>query len=223
MLTATPIKIAILNLENFCDYLSVVRIQAVEPLANVFDLFPRNCLDGRTKGLVPLPGGIQATYDPTNSGYRIPDWLGNVRFASNSNRTYSSSRAFAPFGERYSSGGSAPSNYTFTGMINGTVSDEYDFVARSLQTSQGRWISPDPAGLQAAYPGNPQSWNRYAYVLNNPLSYRDALGLWCVWEDKTHDDDETDGGASSTIVPIKGATGIRTTTSLALLKTAMAT
>lgn len=34
---------------------------------------------------------------------------------------------------------------------------------------QGRWPSPDPAGIAAANPANPQSWNRYAYMLNNPL------------------------------------------------------
>ena len=45
---------------------------------------------------------------------------------------------------------------------------------------QGRWISPDPAGLSAVDPSNPQSWNRYAYVLNNPLSAIDLLGLDCA-------------------------------------------
>ena len=43
----------------------------------------------------------------------------------------------------------------------------------------GRWMTPDPAGLAAVDPGNPQSWNRYAYVLNNPMSYVDASGLSC--------------------------------------------
>ena len=150
-----------------------------------------------TKGLIPLPGGIQATYDPANSGYRIPDWLGSVRIASNSTRTYSSSRAFAPFGERYSSGGGTPSNYTFTGMINSTVTDEYDFLARSMQTSQGRWISADPAGLGAVNPSNPQSWNRYAYVLNNPLAFIDPLGLDCA-------DSSSGGPASGGSVPCPG-------------------
>jgi RHS repeat-associated protein len=133
-------------------------------------------MSGQTlvKGLLPLPGGIQATYDPTNSGYRIPDWMGTVRFASNVSRAYTSSRGFAPFGERYSSGGSPPPNFTFTGMINSTVSDEYDFPTRSLQTSQGRWISPDTSGL--ADISNPQSFNRYAYANGNPLLFTDPTG-----------------------------------------------
>ncbi len=38
----------------------------------------------------------------------------------------------------------------------------------------GRWISPDPVGGSIF---NPQSLNRYAYVLNNPTSFTDPLGL----------------------------------------------
>src|SRR5947209_13772035 len=34
---------------------------------------------------------------------------------------------------------------------------------------------------------NPQSLNRYSYVLNNPLSFRDPLGLECVWDDGSYD------------------------------------
>jgi hypothetical protein len=68
---------------------------------------------------------------------------------------------------------------------------------RRYSPSQGRWISPDPAGLRAVKLANPQTWNRYAYALNNPLSYTDPTGLWCVWEDGTHDDDPSNGGASS--------------------------
>jgi hypothetical protein len=38
-------------------------------------------------------------------------------------------------------------------------------------------LSPDPSGLNAVDPTNPQSWNRYACALNNPLSNIDPTGL----------------------------------------------
>jgi hypothetical protein len=34
--------------------------------------------------------------------------------------------------------------------------------------------------MAAVNPANPQSWNRYVYVMNNPLSNIDPLGLDCV-------------------------------------------
>jgi RHS repeat-associated protein len=41
----------------------------------------------------------------------------------------------------------------------------------------GRFLSADPRGT---IPGNTQSWNRYAYVLNNPLTFIDPSGFGCV-------------------------------------------
>jgi hypothetical protein len=40
-----------------------------------------------------------------------------------------------------------------------------------------RFTSPDPA-LISAKGTEPQTWNRYSYVTNNPLRYSDPLGLW---------------------------------------------
>jgi RHS repeat-associated protein len=53
----------------------------------------------------------------------------------------------------------------------------YDFLLRQHASSQGRWLAPDPAGLAAVDFTNPQTWNRYAYVANNPLGDIDPLGL----------------------------------------------
>jgi uncharacterized protein RhaS with RHS repeats len=52
----------------------------------------------------------------------------------------------------------------------------YDFPYREYPI-QGRWPSPDPAGLAAVSLANPQTWNRYAYVTNNPLSLIDPSGM----------------------------------------------
>jgi RHS repeat-associated protein len=66
---------------------------------------------------------------------------------------------------------------SFTGDTQDTIAGLFDTPNRELHPNQGRWISPDPAGMSAADPSNPQSWNRYAYVINNPLSNIDPLGL----------------------------------------------
>jgi RHS repeat-associated protein len=51
------------------------------------------------------------------------------------------------------------------------------FGARYFSGGQGRFTSPDPL-LNSGRPDDPQSWNRYAYVGNNPLRYVDPLGLY---------------------------------------------
>jgi len=45
---------------------------------------------------------------------------------------------------------------------------------RTYSYAMGRWLSPDPLGGDIS---NPQSLNRYAYVLNNPTTFTDPLGL----------------------------------------------
>ncbi|HXL21323.1 MAG TPA: RHS repeat-associated core domain-containing protein [Candidatus Dormibacteraeota bacterium] len=131
------------------------------------------------KAFFPLPGQAIAVY--ASSGldhYRHSDWLGSARLTSSPSRTFLSSTAYAPFGEPYAQSGAA--DLSFTGQNQDTVSGDDDFLFREYST-QGRWASPDPAGLAAADPSNPQSWNRYAYVLNNPLARIDLLGLDCVF------------------------------------------
>src|SRR5579872_1354475 len=62
----------------------------------------------------------------------------------------------------------------------GPATDPYgmaSFPARSYSLGQGRWATTDPAGMAAADPSDPQTWNRYAYVGNNPVSLTDPLGL----------------------------------------------
>jgi RHS repeat-associated protein len=82
--------------------------------------------------------------------------------------------AYAPYGEPYAQSGT--SDLSFTGQNQDTVAGLYDFPAREYSI-QGRWVSPDPAGLAAVDPTNPQSWNRYAYVIGNPLGLTDPSGL----------------------------------------------
>jgi hypothetical protein len=61
-------------------------------------------------------------------------------------------------------------------MNQDTVSNLYDFPGREFGTP-GRWASPDSAGLAATDLTDPQSWNRFSYVLKQPTSSVDPLGL----------------------------------------------
>jgi RHS repeat-associated protein len=96
---------------------------------------------------------------PCPDHYQHADWLGSVRLTSSPSRSYTGSIAYAPFGETYSSSGSP--DPSFTGLNPDTVSTNYDATFRQYST-QGRWHSPDPAGLAAVNLANPQSWTRSA-------------------------------------------------------------
>jgi RHS repeat-associated protein len=65
----------------------------------------------------------------------------------------------------------------FTGKERDTESGNDYFGARYYASTMGRFLSPDPL-LSSAHPGNPQTWNRYAYVRNNPLGRIDPTGLY---------------------------------------------
>jgi len=129
-----------------------------------------------TKAFVPLTGGATAVYNSSGLAYyRHTDHLGSSRFASTPTQTPYSDTAYSPFGEPYASSGAIDNS--FTGQNQDTTAGLYDFLFREQDPNQTRWTSPDPAGLAAVDPSNPQSWNRYAYVLGNPLGYVDPLGF----------------------------------------------
>jgi RHS repeat-associated protein len=90
-----------------------------------------------------------------------------------------------PFGLQACGPDHGGTDLSFTGMNSDTSAGLYDFLYREYST-QGRWPQPDPAGLAAVDMSNPQSWNRYAYVFNNPLALVDPLGL-CDGEGLTPD------------------------------------
>ena len=67
----------------------------------------------------------------------------------------------------------------FTGQrLDGT--GLYYYTARYYDPTLGRFISPDMLMPGA---GNPQAWNHYAYVLNNPLRYTDPSGYFHLDEE----------------------------------------
>jgi len=126
------------------------------------------------KGFVPLTGGSMAVYNSSGLAYyRHSDWLGSSRFASTPSRAMYFDGAYGPFGEPYAQDGAT--DLSFTGQNQDTAANVYDFPAREYGI-QGRWPSPDPAGIASAQPSDPQTWNRYAYARNDPLALVDPTG-----------------------------------------------
>jgi RHS repeat-associated protein len=91
--------------------------------------------------------------------------------------------------------GCAGSNYTYLTQKERDTETGLDyFLARYYSSTQGRFTSVDPVNYQARLnKGDPQSWNGYAYVNNNPLTHadRDGRGIknffkkfwnWLAWD-----------------------------------------
>jgi RHS repeat-associated protein len=68
-----------------------------------------------------------------------------------------------------------------TGKERDAESGNDYFGARYDSSSMGRFLSPDPVGGSLA---NPQTLNKYAYVLNNPLTNTDPTGLYACKDGK---------------------------------------
>ena len=118
--------------------------------------------------------------------YLFSDHEGSPRAITNSTGSVISRHDYAPFGEEIGTGGMRTSGQGYGAGDNarqkyaGMESDDGSGMANTLwrkyDSSSGRWTSPDPytASMTIA---NPQSFNRYSYVGNDPVNMRDPSGL----------------------------------------------
>ena len=174
------------------------------------------------KATIPLPGGATAIYSGTSGMpyIRHLDWLGSARLSTTWSHTVQSKVAYAPFGETYNEAGASSNDRSFTGQDQDTVQGNaatgiYDFLFRKYDPAAGRWLSPDPSGWDATSQDTPQSLDRYAYSLNNPLILTDPNGLSCVYgwvvingvSVSTVGDDDDGQGCAKAGVPSGGGPG----------------
>ena len=109
------------------------------------------------------------------------NYLGTARARTDYQGNVGNQERSLDFGDGFSqtaSNGStaAQDNANFTGQEHDFESGTEHFLYRQYSSTSGCWMSPDPYG--GSYDvGNPQSFNRYSYVLNNPLALIDPLGL----------------------------------------------
>jgi RHS repeat-associated protein len=92
---------------------------------------------------------------------------------------------YYPFGLHRYDGGAQKTVFRFTGQRIDASTDLYYYGARWYDPVVGRFLQADTI---VPNPGNPQSLNRYTYVLNNPLRYTDPTGHYIfedTWTDPT--------------------------------------
>jgi RHS repeat-associated protein len=134
------------------------------------------------------------------TSYLTQDHLGSTRLVTGQAGEVKRRYDYLPFGGELSVG--RTSDYTggtlkqqFTGHERDPETN-LDFAQNRYYASDyGRFTTPDPS-RGSVVPGNPQTWNRYAYALNNPLRYVDPLGLWGIevyeiWEIYTYEENGT--------------------------------
>ena len=121
-------------------------------------------------------GKLLATYDPTGLHFYLNDPLGTRRVQTDYEGVVEQTCSSLPFGDGLNCTGSSqyPTEHHFTGKERDSESGNDYFGARYYASSMGRFLSPDDGSDQDS--GDPQSWNLYSYVRNNPLGGVDEDG-----------------------------------------------
>jgi RHS repeat-associated protein len=108
--------------------------------------------------------------------YYHHDHLGNIRAVTDSNGNVVERHDFYPFGEEISQTQSKD-QYLFTGKPRDLETGLDYFGARYYSSNLSRFLTPDQKSISMEKLVEPQEWNLYIYVGNNPLKYIDPSGL----------------------------------------------
>jgi RHS repeat-associated protein len=124
-------------------------------------------------------GRLMATYDNDGLHFYLNDPLGTRRAQTDYAGVREQVCTGLPFGDGLTCGNSTqyPTEHHFTGKERDAESGNDYFIARYYESSMGRFMSPDDGSDQD--PDDPQSWNLYSYVRNNPLADTDPDGHGC--------------------------------------------
>jgi len=111
--------------------------------------------------------------------FQHQDWLGTERMRTSYGGAVDVEGTFTslPYGDaQVTTSGTDADAYHFAGLDYDGETSAGHAQFRQYATIQGRWFSADP--YSGSYKmGNPQSFNRYTYAMNNPLAIIDPSGL----------------------------------------------
>jgi RHS repeat-associated protein len=109
-----------------------------------------------------------------NVFYYFEEPAGRTRTVTNATGVACNEADYYLFGGEQTHGNTCNQNYHFAGMYRDSETGNDATQFRMYESNLGRWMSPDPVAGDVT---NPQSLNRYTYVLNNPVNLIDPLGL----------------------------------------------
>jgi RHS repeat-associated protein len=139
--------------------------------------------------------------------YLLTDHQGSISSITNSSAQVALNESFHPDGQRRNpttwtdpiSGsdvstiqGISPRGYTFKETLE--YMNLIAFGGRVGDVFTGRFLSADP---HITDPTDPQSYNRYSYAVNNPVTYTDPTGFF-----PQDPDDNPEGGITTTLPPV---------------------
>jgi RHS repeat-associated protein len=131
-------------------------------------------LPTRTKDYFYLGNLLVSTYNQSTYSFYTSDHLGTPRYVSNSSGGLVEKHDYLPYGQEVAgSFGVEPLKFALMERDQ-TSTNDYDH-ARFHLTGMGRFAGVD---LLRGVTVLPQSWNRYSYVLGNPMKFVDPAGLW---------------------------------------------
>jgi RHS repeat-associated protein len=108
--------------------------------------------------------------------YYLEDQLGTSRVIANSSGNICYDADFYPYGGERIVVDTCPQNYKFNGKERDIETNLDNFGARYNASTMGRFMTPDPDMISKDRLADPQRWNMYAYVRNNPLRFTDSTG-----------------------------------------------
>ena len=113
---------------------------------------------------------------PANTAhYYLSDHLGSTSIVTNAAGVIEEESDYSPFGTEVVISGPGVNELKFTGKRRDPESQLDYFGARYFANLTGRFETPDaPFADQNSF--NPQSWNLYSYVQNNPVTAADRDG-----------------------------------------------
>lgn len=135
-----------------------------------------------SKGYVYAGGRLLSTLTPNGGGtesvqYHHPDRL-STRIITNPSTGTSSEQVTLPFGTALDAESSGtPSKRRFTTYDRSDTTKLDYAVNRHYDAQQGRFTQPDPIGMSDSDLSAPQSFNLYAYCMNDPVNHSDPSGL----------------------------------------------